>query len=171
MISRPTSAQKPSKVHPGSERDVRPPEPHEALQLRATAASVGCMPRIAVRLLVALATSAIALWVASLLLDNMSITATGLITATILFTILTVLLAPVVEAMLEKYAAWANIAAGAIVSFLALLITTLLSDNLTIEGVGTWVIATVLVWLASVVTALVLARLFRQHLRAGETGS
>jgi hypothetical protein len=129
------------------------------------------MPRIAVRLLVALATSAIALWVASLLLDDMSITATGLITATILFTILTVLLAPIVDAVLEKYAAWANIAAGLIVAFLALLITTWLSDNLTISGVGTWVVATVIVWLASIVTALVLARVFRQHLRAGGAGS
>ncbi len=127
------------------------------------------MPRIAVRLLLALATSVVALWVASLLLDDMSITAVGLVTASVLFTILTLVLTPVVDAVIEKYAAWANLLVGLVVAFLALLVTELLSDNLTISGTSTWIFATLIVWLASVITTLVLARAFRARLGEGSS--
>ena len=52
---------------------------------------------------------------------------------------------------------------GLIGAFIALLITDLVSDDLTIEGFGTWVAATVIVWLGMVLANLLLARwLFRK---------
>jgi uncharacterized membrane protein YvlD (DUF360 family) len=43
-----------------------------------------------------------------------------------------------------------------IATFVALLITDVLSDGLDIEGVGTWIAATVIVWLASLLAAFIL---------------
>jgi hypothetical protein len=114
------------------------------------------------RLVVSLISSAVAFIVADLLLDDFVVTyPLGLIIPVALFTVATVLLGPVVSAMIEKYATWASIAVGLIITFLALLITDLVSDKLTIEGVGTWVIGTAIVWVASIVTALVAGRTLR----------
>jgi hypothetical protein len=114
------------------------------------------------RLVVSLISSAVAFVVADVLLDDFVVSyPLGLIIPVVLFTVATVLLGPVVSAMIEKYATWASIAVGLIITFLALLITDLVSDKLTIEGVGTWVIGTAIVWLASIVTALVAGRTLR----------
>ena len=114
------------------------------------------------RLVVSLISSAVAFVVADVLLDDFVVSyPLGLIIPVALFTVATVLLGPVVSAMIEKYATWASIAVGLIITFLALLITDLVSDKLTIEGVGTWVIGTAIVWLASIVTALVAGRTLR----------
>ena len=43
-----------------------------------------------------------------------------------------------------------------IATFVALLVTDLVSDGLDIEGVGTWIAATVIVWLASLLAAFIL---------------
>ena len=114
------------------------------------------------RLVVSLISSAVAFIVADVLLDDFVVSyPLGLIIPVALFTVATVLLGPVVSAMVEKYATWASIAVGLIITFLALLITDLVSDKLTIEGVGTWVIGTAIVWLASIATALVAGRTLR----------
>jgi uncharacterized membrane protein YvlD (DUF360 family) len=41
-------------------------------------------------------------------------------------------------------------------TFVALLITDLLSDGLEISGAGTWIAATVIVWLASLLAVFIL---------------
>jgi hypothetical protein len=43
-----------------------------------------------------------------------------------------------------------------IATFVSLLITDLISDGFDIEGVGTWIAATVIVWLAALLAALIL---------------
>jgi phosphotransferase system glucose/maltose/N-acetylglucosamine-specific IIC component len=43
-----------------------------------------------------------------------------------------------------------------IATFASLLITDLISDGLDIEGVGTWIAATVIVWLAALLAAFIL---------------
>ena len=45
-------------------------------------------------------------------------------------------------------------------TFLALLITDLLSDGLSIEGASTWLLATVIVWLGTLLAGVILLRLF-----------
>ena len=67
--------------------------------------------------------------------------------------------------MVDKYADWLSIFVGAIVAYLALLVTVLLTDGLTIDGATAWVLATVIVWLAGIVTTLVMLRIFRERLR------
>ena len=43
-----------------------------------------------------------------------------------------------------------------IATLVALIVTDLLSDGLDIEGVGTWIAATVIVWLAALLAAFIL---------------
>ena len=47
-------------------------------------------------------------------------------------------------------------AVGLIVASLALVVTDLLSDGLDISGVGTWIAATVIVWLAALLAVFIL---------------
>jgi hypothetical protein len=112
------------------------------------------------RALVALISSAVAFVLADVLLDDFVVSyPLGLILPVVLFTVATVVLTPVVTAMVEKYATWASIAVGLIITFLALLITELFSDRLSIESIGTWILGTGIVWLASIVSTLIVARL------------
>ncbi len=43
-----------------------------------------------------------------------------------------------------------------IATLVSLIITDLLSDGLSIDGVGTWIAATVIVWIASLLAAFLL---------------
>jgi uncharacterized membrane protein YvlD (DUF360 family) len=43
-----------------------------------------------------------------------------------------------------------------VTTFVGLLITSVVSDGLTIDGVKTWVLATMIVWLAALLAALIL---------------
>ena len=42
----------------------------------------------------------------------------------------------------------------------SLVLTALISDGLTIDGIGTWILATVIVWLTTMIAGVVLPRLF-----------
>jgi uncharacterized membrane protein YvlD (DUF360 family) len=124
------------------------------------------MVRLLIRTLIALVTSAVAFVVADIVLDGFNVSyPEGLIIPVVIFTLATVLLSPVVEAMVKQYASWASIALGLIVTWLSLLITELLTDSLSISGLSTWVFAILIVWLASIVTALVMGLLFRSSLQ------
>jgi hypothetical protein len=46
-----------------------------------------------------------------------------------------------------------------------LLITDVVSDGLSIEGVGTWLLATVIVWLGTLLAGVILVRLFLEERR------
>jgi len=52
-----------------------------------------------------------------------------------------------------------------VTTFAGLLVTMLVTDGLSITGIGTWVVATLVIWLAAVVAGLVLPRfLFKEVL-------
>lgn len=124
------------------------------------------MIRLLIRLFIALVTSAVAFVVADIVLDGFNVSyPEGLIIPVVIFTAASTLLAPVVEAMVKQYASWASIGLGLIITWLSLLITELLTDSLSIEGLSTWVFAILIVWLASIVTTLVMGLLFRSSLQ------
>lgn len=122
------------------------------------------MPVFVLRALIVLGTSAVALWVTSLVLDDVHLTFVGIVTATAIFTVLFLLLTPVVTSLMRRYAEGGVAVAGLVVAFLSLLITDLLSSNLDITGVGTWVLATGIVWLAMIVVRFLFGAVFRERL-------
>ncbi|HSE81369.1 MAG TPA: hypothetical protein VLA87_06685 [Gaiellaceae bacterium] len=114
------------------------------------------MIRLLVRLLVVVAANAVGLLVAAAVLNGMELDAGGFILALIIFTVVFALMTPFLASQLRRRNSAAIGGVALIATFVALLVTDLLSDGLTIEGVGTWIAATVIVWLASLLAAFIL---------------
>jgi len=102
--------------------------------------------------------NAVGLIVASLVFSGFDIDVTGFIVSLILFTVAVALLTPfLANAMQRGRSNSAAVGGVALIStFLALLVTDLLTDGLSISGVGTWIGATVVVWLASLLAVFIL---------------
>jgi uncharacterized membrane protein YvlD (DUF360 family) len=103
-----------------------------------------------------LAASAVGLVVASLLLEDMSLSGLAFVTAVAIFTITTAIINPFVMKMAVKQAQALLGASALITTFLGLLITHLLTDGLQISGADTWLFATLIVWLASLLAAVII---------------
>jgi uncharacterized membrane protein YvlD (DUF360 family) len=112
--------------------------------------------RLIVRTLVAVAANAVGLIVASLVLDGFDIDVTSFIVAVIIFTIVFAILTPFLAVQLRRLGNGAIGATALIATLVSLIITDLISDGFTISGVGTWIAAAVIVWLAALVAAFVL---------------
>ncbi len=114
------------------------------------------MIRFLVRTGVMLLANAIGLWVASLVLDGMSVDARSFIEAVIIFTIVLALMTPFMANQLRKRQSAALGGVSLIATLISLIVTDLISDGFTIDGLGTWVAATVIVWAASLLAAFIL---------------
>jgi uncharacterized membrane protein YvlD (DUF360 family) len=112
--------------------------------------------RLVVRTLVALAANAVGLIVAAALLDDMRLNATGFITALIVFTIVFALMLPFLASQLRRGGSSMLGGVALIATLVALIVTALVSDGLSISGIGTWIAATVIVWIAALLAAFVL---------------
>jgi uncharacterized membrane protein YvlD (DUF360 family) len=114
--------------------------------------------RLVVRLLVTVAANAVGLLVAAAVLDGFQLDAGGFVLAVIIFTVVFALMQPFLVSSMRRRGSSAAALGGValIATFVALLVTDLLSDGLDIEGVGTWIAATVIVWLAALLAAFIL---------------
>jgi putative membrane protein len=112
--------------------------------------------RLLVRLLIAFASNAVGLVVAAVVLDGMSLDVTGFVVAVAVFTVVFALLQPFLLSVLRRSPAPVLGGVALIATLVSLIVTTLLTDGLSIRGVGTWVAATVIVWLGSVLAAFIL---------------
>jgi len=125
------------------------------------------MVRFLINLVIYLASAALALWVASLVLDDFNVTFEGLIIAAVIFAILQAILAPFIFNMARKYASFLLGGVGLVSTFLALWITTLVSDGLSITGVTAWVVGTLIVWLITAIGGWLLGLIFLKKRAAG----
>jgi hypothetical protein len=114
--------------------------------------------RFLVRMVVVLIGNAVGLIVASLVFDDFEINVTGFVVSLILFTVAVALLTPfLANAMQRGRSSSAAVGGVSLIStFVALVATDLLTDGLEISGVGTWIGATVVVWLASLLAVFIL---------------
>ena len=114
------------------------------------------MIRLIVRTLIALVANAVGLIVAAAVLDGMHMNVSGFILAVIIFTVVFALLQPFLAAQFRRSRSAALGGVALIATFVALVVTDILSDGLSINGVGTWIAATVIVWVASLLAAFIL---------------
>ncbi len=117
------------------------------------------MTRTFARVGLSLLGNAIGLLLAALILDKMSLDGVAFVIAVVIFTVLSAVLDPLVSKLAEKYASALQGGSALVSTFLALVLTALLSDGLSIDGTSTWVVATVLVWLFTMLAGIVLAKL------------
>jgi len=108
--------------------------------------------RLLVRTLIALVANAVGLIVAAAVLSGMHMSIGSFFLDIIIFTVVAALLQPFVAAQFRRLA----LIAALIAIFVALVVTDLVSDGLTIDGVSTWIAATVIVWLAALLAAFIL---------------
>jgi len=118
------------------------------------------MVRFLIRLVINLAVAMLALWLTSLLLDDFNITFEGLVIAAAIFAVLQAILAPFIFNMARKYASFLLGGVGLVSTFLALWITTLITDGLSISGITAWVVGTLIVWLISAIGGWALGLIF-----------
>jgi putative membrane protein len=121
--------------------------------------------RPGIRVLLALVANGVALLVAAAVLDGVEIGTGSFVVAVVIFSIASVVLRPLINAFVTRRARPLLGAVALITTFVVLLLTDLLSDGLSIEGVLDWILATVIVWLATLVYDIFEERLERLALR------
>jgi len=116
------------------------------------------MIRLVVRTAILLGANAVGLIVAAAVLDGMELDVTAFIVAVVIFTVALALMTPFLASVLRRNRSSASALGGValIATLVSLIITDLLSDGLSIDGVGTWIAATVIVWIASLLAAFLL---------------
>lgn len=117
------------------------------------------MIRFLLRIAVFLGSSAIGLLVAGWLVPGVSLSVWGFVTAVVIFTVAQAILSPFFLKMASRYASAFLGGIGLVSTFAALLLASLLSNGLSIRGIGTWIAATVVVWLVTALATLVLPML------------
>lgn len=118
------------------------------------------MVRSLIRLLLQLAGNALGLLLAALLLDSMNIDGAAFIVAVLIFTAVSVITQPLIIKMAFKNAEALQGSSALITTFIALVLTALISDGLNIDGFDTWVFATIIVWLTTLVAGIILPLIF-----------
>ena len=108
------------------------------------------------RIVVALIANAVGLIVAALILDDMSLDAGAFFVALLIFTLVELLVHPALQkaALRHSDALVGGTALAAVL--IALIVTDIISDGLSISGALTWLLATVIVWGAVLLASVIL---------------
>jgi putative membrane protein len=112
--------------------------------------------RLIVRTLIVVTANAVGLIVAAAVLDGMHMNVGSFFVAVIIFTVVAALLQPFLAAQFRRSAPAALGGVALIATFVSLVVTDLLSDGFSINGVGTWIAATVIVWVVALLAAFIL---------------
>ncbi len=104
------------------------------------------------------------LLLAAFLFDKFELSFVGWLIAAALFTVLTMVLGGVMDAIAGKYATQATFLGGLATTWAALLITDQLTKrkNFDLEGLGTWVFTVLIVWAGTLVYGLLDGRVINK---------
>lgn len=108
----------------------------------------------------ALAGNAIGLLVAAAVLDKMEISGGAFVIAVIIFTVVEVVIQPFLIQMAARTVAALRGATALVATLISLIVTAAVSDGLAITGFATWVWATLIVWLGSLLAGMLLPIIF-----------
>ena len=110
------------------------------------------MPALSKSVAISAAANAAALAAAAFFFDRFNIRFGWFVVAVILFTALTVVLRGVVISTVNRFARGYTSAGGLVLTWLGLLLTDLVvpASGFAIEGVGTWIGVTLIVWAAGI---------------------
>lgn len=122
------------------------------------------MIRFLINLVAWLISAAAGLLLATYLLDGMTLTGAGFLTVVVVFAVSQSILAPFVATMARRYAPPVLGGIGLVTTVLALLITTFVTEGLTIDGFDTWVFASLIVWIATLLATLLIPVLVTKRL-------
>jgi uncharacterized membrane protein YvlD (DUF360 family) len=118
------------------------------------------MVRFLIRAAIFLGTAALGLLIAWWLLPGFHIDWTGFLVAMLVFAIAQSLLSPLITKLATRHAPEVLGGVGLVSTFLALLLATVIANGLRIDGLLTWVLATLIVWLVTAVGTWLLSLAF-----------
>ena len=113
--------------------------------------------RFIARVIVSLAINAVALLIAAIVLDGFTIDELNFPVVVVIFTIIQLIARPALETVIDENAQWAASVVGLVAAWVTLLVTDMVSDGLNIEGLGTWIVATLIVWGGAWIVGLLFA--------------
>jgi hypothetical protein len=108
--------------------------------------------------LVYILANAIGLLLAAILLPGFKIGITAFIFATLLFSIIEVVLKPLILKLSRKSLPALEGGISLVTTFVGLFITSILLSGMQIGGISNWLAATLLVWLGALIASVVLPR-------------
>jgi putative membrane protein len=117
------------------------------------------MVRALIFFVIQLVSNALGLIVAAWLLDDVTISGAAFFVAVVIFTVVYALAQPFLTQMSVNHPALRG-GVALIATLLGLIVTHLISDGLHISGTATWIAATVIVWIVSLLGVMVLPLLF-----------
>lgn len=109
------------------------------------------MLRFVVNILISIGTAALGLFLASWILPDFHLDPSGFIVAVLVFTIAQAILSPFVFNVARQHASALLGGIGLVSTYLALLVASLFPGGIRIDGIVTWILATLIIW---IVTAL-----------------
>lgn len=114
------------------------------------------MIRFIIRTAIALVANAIGLLVAAALLEGVQLDLGGFVVAVIVFTVVYALMQPFLASQLRRGGSSALGGVSLIASLIGLIVTDIVSDGLSIDGLGAWIAAAVIVWAGALLAAFIL---------------
>ena len=114
------------------------------------------MLRLIVSFAIHLAANAVGLLVANLVLDDLTISAGPFLWAVLIFTVVETFAGPLIMKIALQNAKGLMGGIALVVTFVGLLVTEIIADGFDINGVSTWIAATVIVWLAAMLAGLII---------------
>ena len=129
------------------------------------------MIRLVISGVIYLVANAVGLLVANAVLDDVSIEGASFLLAVVIFTAVEVVIQPLVTQIAMRHSRALLGSSALIATLIGLVVTTLVSDGLSISGALTWVLATVIVWAAALVAGLILPAIFVKDAVANNRGN
>ncbi|CDO33207.1 phage holin family protein [Mycolicibacterium porcinum] len=126
------------------------------------------MIRFLLRIAIFLGSAALGLLVAAWLVPGVSVSAWGFVATVVIFAVAQAILSPFFLKMASRYASAFLGGIGLISTLVALILASVLTRGLSISGIGSWIAATVVVWLVTAVATVVLPALFLKQKAASK---
>jgi hypothetical protein len=124
--------------------------------------------QILLRAVVLLASWAIGLLIAASVVPGVSLSVPGFIVAVVVFAVTQATLSLSILKLPHQYASLLLGSTGLALTIVALVLASILTHDLTIDGMASWLATTVVVWLVTTIWAITLPELLIRH-EAGST--
>jgi hypothetical protein len=126
---------------------------------KRTISSIKPVRQVVLRAVALLASWAIGLLVAAWIVPEVSMSVLGFIVAIVVFSVTQAILSLSILKLPHRYASLLLGGTGLALTVVALVLASVLTDGLAIDGVASWLAATVVVWLVTTIGAITLPEL------------
>jgi hypothetical protein len=127
--------------------------------------------RFLLRVAIFLGSSALGLLAAGWLVPGVTIRPLGFLAAVVIFTVAQAILSPFFLKMASRYASAFLGGIGLVSTLAALILASLFASGISIRGIGSWIAATIVVWLVTAIATVVLPALFLKNRVASAKGA